>query len=300
MTGEISGTPTVLQPSILYTLTASGTGNYTGTVNIEFSLTVIPSLRNTDNVSDAGSLELNGASSLTTAVVSGTTYLFVAGVSDHGVSVFSISSSGTLVNADNVPDAGNLELNGASALTTTVIDETTYLFVAGLYDDGVSVFAVSSDGMLMNVDNVSDAGSLELNGANSLTTTVIDGTTYLFVSGKVDDGVSVFSVSSGGTLINVNNISDTGSLELNGANSLTTTMIDETTTYLFVGGQADNGVSVFVINPNGILTNVVNIRDTRNLELNEVSSLTTTVIDGVTYLFAVGNNDDGISVFEFK
>ncbi|MCP4381216.1 MAG: hypothetical protein GY798_07330, partial [Hyphomicrobiales bacterium] len=57
---------------------------------------------------------------------------------------------------------------------------------------GVSVFSVANDGTLTNVDNVTDAGALELKGATSVTTQVVDGITYLFVAGVDDNGVSVF------------------------------------------------------------------------------------------------------------
>ena len=58
----------------------------------------------------------------------------------------------------------------------------------------MSVFRVGDTGALANVTNVTDGGSLELDGARSVTTAVVAGTTYLFVAGSVDDGVSVFRV----------------------------------------------------------------------------------------------------------
>ena len=297
LTGEISGTPTTLA-STLYTLTANGTVNYIGSVNINFSLTINPSLTNIANIVDDETLKLNGASSLTTTVIDGITYLFVAGQNDNGVSVFSVSSSGTLTNVDNVTDDGDLRLLGVSSLTTTVIDGTTYLFVAGETDNGVSVFSVSSSGTLANVDNVADHDVDNLNflGASSLTATMIDGTTYLFVAGQNDNGVSVFSVSSSGTLTNVDNVTDDENLSLLGASSLTTTVIDGTT-YLFVAGQSDNGVSVFSVSSSGTLANVDNVVDDEILKLFIPNSLITAVIDGTTYLFVAGFIDNGVSVF---
>ena len=155
-----------------------------------------------------------GARGVTTAVVGGTTYLFVTGSSDDGVSVFSVAADGTLTNVDNVTDDATLELDGASGVTTAVVGGTTYLFVTGLNDDGVSVFSVAADGTLTNVDNVTDDATLELDGAFGVTTAVVGGTTYLFVTGAIDDGVSVFSVAADGTLTNVDNVTDDATLEL--------------------------------------------------------------------------------------
>src|SRR5262245_2391801 len=105
------------------------------------------------NVTDAGSLELDGAFGVTTALVNGTRYLFVAGQQDNGISVFSVAANGTLTSVFDIDDASNgaLELSGARRLTTAVIGGTTYLFATGNTDDGVSVFSVSNLGALSNV-----------------------------------------------------------------------------------------------------------------------------------------------------
>jgi hypothetical protein len=132
-------------------------------------------------------LELDGASSVHTARVGASTYLFVAGESDWGVSVFRVAADGTLTNTDNVSG-----LPGASSVHTAQVGTSTYLFAARSFIDGVVVFRVADDGTLVNVDNVSDGGTLELDGASSVHTAQIGANTYLFVAGYNDDGVSVF------------------------------------------------------------------------------------------------------------
>jgi 6-phosphogluconolactonase (cycloisomerase 2 family) len=253
-------------------------------------------IQSTDNVSDSAMLQLDGAISVTTAVIGGATYLFVGAANDHAVSVFSVAADGTLVNGDTVIDDGTVELDNPTELTTAVIGGTTYLFVAGWFDDGVSVFSVAADGTLTNVDNVSDDATLQLLTAAAVPTAVIGGTTYLFVAGASDGGVSVFSVAADGTLTNVDNVSDDAALELAGAGGATTAVVDGTT-YLFVAGQNDNGVSVFSVAADGTLTNVDNVSDDATLELAGADGITTAVIDGTTYLFVSGYDDDGVSVF---
>jgi len=251
---------------------------------------------NVDNVTDDATLALRFATSLATAVVGGTTYLFVVGAADHGVSVFSVASSGTLANVDNVTDDATLELLGARGVTTAVVGGVTYLFVTGNIDDGVSVFSVAADGTLTNVDNVTDAGVLELDGAFGVTTAAIGATTYLFVTGIDDDGVSVFSVAADGSLTNVDNVTDDATLELDFTEAVTTALVGGTT-YLFVTGTLDDGVSVFSVAANGALTNVDNVTDDATLELFGAFGVTTAAIGGTTYLFATGAGDDGVSVF---
>ncbi len=252
---------------------------------------------NRDNVSDNATLQLFGASSVTSAVVGGTTYLFVAGLTDSGVSVFAVGSNGTLTNVENVSDDGTvLALAGTSAVATATVGGITYLVVAGQADDGLSVFEVGADGSLVHVGNTIDDATLNLNGPTGVTTAAIGGTTYVFVAGSDDDGVSVFALGADGALTNVANVSDDATLNLQGARSVTTAVVGGTT-YLFVAGNLDHGVSVFAVAADGALANVANVADDATLNLALVSSVTTAVVGGTTYLFAAGSVDNGVSVF---
>ena len=258
--------------------------------------------RNVANVSDnLTTLELDGAHSVTTAQIGANTYLFVAGANDDGVSVFSVASDDSLSNVANVSDNATLNLRGASSVTTAQIGANTYLFVAdpGFFavGGGVSVFRVAADGRLSFVDDVSDGGKLNLNGAYSVTTSQIGANTYLFVAVLNDSGVSVFRVAADGTLTNVDNKSDNSTLKLKGAASVTTSQIGANT-YLFVAGRDDDGVSVFRVASDGTLTHVTNVSDnTTTLELDGANSVTTAQIGANTYLFVAGKLDSGVSVF---
>ncbi len=307
-------------------------------------------LVNTFNVTDGGTLELDFANGVTTATIGGTTYLFVAGFSDDGVSVFSLAANGTLVNVSNVTDGGLLELDGAVDVTTAVLNGIVHLFVAGRDNNGLSVFSVDgTTGALTNVENEVDAGPVLLDGAFSLATTaiggatilyaaaidddgitgftvdpttgalafltnetdqtalqldavvsvhtaVVGGTTFLFAAANADFGISVFQVTGGGLLQNTDNVVDNINRELAGAQALTTG-VAAGKTFLFVAAGADDGVSVFEVSAQGVLTNVFNITDDATLALDSAGGLTTAVIAGTTYLFVASNIENGVNVF---
>ena len=306
---NLNGAHSVTTAVVGDTPTSDGTtylfvaGNNDSGVSV-FSVASDGMLSSVQDVTDDGNLELGGAQSVTTAVVADTTYLFVAGFNDDGVSVFRVANDDGMLSSSvqDVTDdgsSGDLELDGALSVTTAVVADTTYLFVAGFNDDGVSVFRVGDTGTLVNVTNVTDAGNLELDGATSVTTAIIGTTTYLFVAGFNDDGVSVFRVGDTGALANVHNVPDVGSLELDGALSVTTAVVADTT-YLFVAGFNDFGVSVFSVANNGLLTNVTNVTDAGNLELDGATSVTTAIIGTTTYLFVAGRDDHGVSVFRVE
>ncbi|WP_421723422.1 hypothetical protein [Bauldia sp.] len=303
---ELIKTDTVLDDPILELNGAEGVATLsvggktfvaiTGRVDDGVSLFAVDgdgTLTNVANVTDTPLFALDQASGVVAVEVAGTTFLFVAGDEDDGVSVFAVHPDGTLVNVETVEDAGVLELNGPQSVASATFGGTKYLIVGGFFDDGVSVFSVGADGSLTNVDNVDDAAHVDhqLVGVTDVTTAVVNGSVYLFAAGQFDNGVSVFNVAPDGTLTHVDSVDDGDdpAFEIEGAVDITTAKIGGST-YLFVAGTFDNGISVFSVAADGTLTNVDNVdnADDPDLELALVDGLSTAVVDGVTYLFATG------------
>ena len=251
---------------------------------------------NSFNVGDNATLELGGASYVTTAAVGGTTYVFVAGKGDNGLSVFSLNADGTLTNVFNIADNAIMNLGGAFALTTTVVGGTTYLFASAVNDSGVSVFSVAADGHLTNVANVGDNATLNLSLTTDVETMVVGGTTYLFSGGVNDNGVSVFAVGADGALTNVDNVTDNATSNIQGPQGLATATVGGNA-YLFVTGFHDDGVGVYSVAADGHLTNVFNVRDTGPMELDGPVDAITVAVGGTTYLVVSGFEDDGLTVF---
>ncbi|WP_068956305.1 cadherin-like domain-containing protein [Pararhizobium polonicum] len=251
---------------------------------------------NPDNETDGGALELDGASFITSTDVGGTTYVFVAGAADNGISVFALGLDGSLTNVSNVTDNGSLNLTGVSGLSTITSNGNTYLIAAGAGDNGLSVFRVSTGGALTSVDNVADGGALNLGGVSRVTSATVGGNAYVFAAGTNDDGISVFRVAGDGALTAVANLADNATFELDGVKGLTTAVIGGNT-FLFAAGGVDDGLSVFQVAANGTLTHTSSVTDNGTLKLDGASDVTTAVVGGVTYVFATGTADNGVSVF---
>ena len=270
-----------------------------------FSVANDGTLTNVDNVSDADNTanELLGARALATADVGGVTYLFAAAREDNGISVFSVDANGQLTVVDNVDDADDpsYELNQVGDLAIAVVGGNTYLFGASQADSGVAAFRVDPGGLLTSVDQESDTSTLELNGARSVATVRAGGNEFLIATGNVDDGVSVFSIAADGTLTNTDNIDngDDADTILNGAYDVATAQV-QGTTYVIVASQVGNGISVFSLTGTGALNTVFNLPDNGILKLDDARALSTAQIGNSTYLFAGGTADDGVSIFKIK
>ena len=205
-------------------------------------------LTNTDNIDDEenGDYELNNARDVTSAVVDGNSFIFVAGYNDNGVSVFELDSNGKAIFRDSVDDASNsaLNLQGAYGMTTGTAGGTTYLIASGEEDDGLSVFSVSGTGQLSNVFNVEDTDARGLDAPRGLTTFTLEGETFVSVSAATDNALSVFHLGAGGVLRDVTSVFDNGELALRGSRYNTFATVDGVP-LLLATGQGDSGVSSF-------------------------------------------------------
>jgi Ca2+-binding RTX toxin-like protein len=176
----------------------------------------IGTITNADGVVDNATLQLDGAVSVTTALVGAKTFAFVAGSSESvtlgGISVFEVAANGNLTNVFNQPDNASLFLGSVDALATATIAGTAYLFAVNIGELAVtggalSVFGVAADGTLIPFAAVSDGGiggadPLKLARACTVTTAVVGGDTFVIVGSQSDSGLSVFRVDTTGLTIN--------------------------------------------------------------------------------------------------
>ncbi|MCB1493358.1 MAG: hypothetical protein KDJ77_16460, partial [Rhodobiaceae bacterium] len=175
---------------------------------------------------DTGIRKLDGASGLTVATVGSTKFLIASGLLDDGLSVFQINSNGTLTDTDTFGN-GPIVLNGLDnplGLATLNITGGTLVFAASAASDSIVSFGLDGTGDLTALDTVFDSEdpALQLDGVWDVAAAEIAGTAYVFAAGQADDGISVFSVNSGGALTNVFNLADNGTLGLNGARGIET------------------------------------------------------------------------------
>ena len=203
-------------------------------------------LGNTQSVLDGSGTFLQGIFMLAAADINGKTFVFAPSYEENGLSVLEISDQGIFQVAHNIADDETLFLQQASAASTHEIDGSYYLYTGSWGDDGISVFSIGNDGSLTNIQNIGDNATLQLDGVSDFHIATVSSTEFMFVPGRTDWGVSVFQIGSDGMLTPVFDVNDSenSDYELAGARSITSAMIDGTT-YLYVAGGLDHGISVF-------------------------------------------------------
>lgn len=263
-----------------------------------------------DTELDTASLNLNGIRAIESLVIDGTTFVF-AGGSDNGISSFTIDGTGQLTPVDNATDTSSINMEHVNDLSTVSVDDGAggmnhFVFVAAdgaggssVDDDGVSVFQVAADGTMTNVDNVIAGGTNRLNNPQDVEAIQVDdgagGLNTFIVAGGNQDGVSVFSVASDGTLTLTDTVLDDATMSLANVRSIEGFEIGGTS-YVVVGAD-EGGVSFFEIDAAGTLTNVGNVADDASLNLAAIDDVYVGPYQGAPVMWVAGR-DAGLDAYE--
>ena len=270
-------------------------------ITFEDSFAQTITIDSVSEITDAGTLELDGARGITSFKIGSSTYLAVASVTDDGVQILDVSTPGTITQVSQITDAdaSTLELDGAFGITSFKIGSSTYLAVASYVDHGVQILDVSTPGTITQVSEITDAGTLELEGAIESTSFKIGSSTYLAVASVTDDGVQILDVSTPGTITQVSQITDTdaSTLELDGARGITSFKIGSST-YLAVASVTDDGVQILDVSTPSTITQVSEITDGGSLELDGAFGITSFKIGSSTYLAVASNVDHGVQILD--
>ena len=189
---------------------------------------------------------LYGATSITTATIGGSTYALVASIRDDGIQIIDITDPYNPTNTSSITDGTRYpELDGATSITTVTIGGSTYALVTAIVDNGVQIINITDPYNPTNTSSITDGTRYpELDGASSITTVTIEGSTYALVASDRDDSVQIINITDPYNPTNASSITDgTRYPELGGANSITTVTI-EGSTYALVTAPTDNGVQI--------------------------------------------------------
>ena len=174
--------------------------------------------------------ELHGVRSITTVTIDDFTYALTAALNDNGVQIINITDPYNPTSASSVTDGAKYpQLSGAESITTVTIDDSTYALVAAVIDSGVQIINITDPYNHTSVTSVTDGAIYPtLYNARSITTTIIDGTTYALVASLSDDGVQIIKLSAPILSITSNNTNssyaktgDTLSIEFTTSNIIT-------------------------------------------------------------------------------
>ena len=192
---------------------------------------------------------LYGVNSITTVAIDDSIYALVVASGDNGVQIIDITDPYNLTSVSSITaDIRYPTLNGPESITTVTIDDSTYALVAAYRDKGVQIINITDPYRPTSASSITDGTKYpELDGAESITTVTIDDSTYALVAASRDNGVQIINITDPYNPTSASSITDgTKYPELDGAESITTVTIDDST-YALVAASRDNGVQIINI-----------------------------------------------------
>ena len=221
--------------------------------------------------------ELAGAKGIAIETINGVEYAIVTGNTDDGIEIIDISdptnptSVGSLSddNNKNGCDLNEVCLDHVKGVRTTTINDKTYAFASGQYDDGVEIIDISDPANPTSVGRVVDTGANDnvctvangercLGGVRQIAVAEVEssngeGAHYMITAGRSDNGIDVFNISDPTSPTHLVSITDDdpncstdgdGGCELDGPSYIAPITTIGTSTYVIVTGQDDHGIQI--------------------------------------------------------
>jgi hypothetical protein len=261
----------------------------------------------TDTLQEGGSRELDRPWAADTFTIGSGTYAIVASYVDDGVQIIDISDPENIVakDAQDDGDSGGFDqLDGAEDVTTFVIGSSTYAIVASARDDGVQIIDITDPTDISAKDSQDDGdsgGFDELDGASGVDTFTIGSSTYAIVASNQDDGVQIIDITDPTDISATDSMTDSGSLELDGARAVSTFTIGSST-YAIVVSYVDDGVQIIDISDPANIVAIDAETDGENgfTELDHAYNVDTFTCGSRTYAIVTAVNDGGVTLIDIS
>lgn len=164
----------------------------------------------------------------------GRTFLVVAGASSSSLTVFRLTSDGSLSATDHIIDELTTRFQSVTAMATAVVDGRAFVFVGGA-DDGISVFTLLPDGRLLHLETIADSNDMTLSDVSAIEAQVIGGQIALFVTSATETGLTQLSFDPGA--IGATDLAGAGTIQGGAGNDL---LVAQLGTTRIEGGNGDD------------------------------------------------------------
>ncbi|MEM6963434.1 MAG: Dabb family protein [Bacteroidota bacterium] len=190
-------------------------------------------------------------------------------------------------------DFQSISASNTVTVTSYEKDNSHFVYVGGF--GNIDVFSLDKEGKLTAISN--HEVHMKKGPARGMVADNIDGTDFLFVANKHGNAIETFKILENGSLERVALVEDTDETHLGTAITLQVVHMQKAS-YLFVGGLEETpGLSCFKIQADGKLTHIQSMKDDEKIHTDGIIGMFVHKIDGKTFLFTGGFQDNGISSF---
>ena len=169
----------------------------------------------------------------------------------------------------------------------------TYVVAGSSAGNIINAYELRSDGTLRQTGGIGHGNATGMFSPRDAVVLNVGAQTYVIVSGAESSSLTSFRFAPDGRLVPVDHVIDELSTRFQGVTAMTTVTI-EGRSLLIVGG-ADDGITIFVVLPNGKLLYLDTVVDNDAMSLADVSAISATVVDGKVVIFVGSATETGIT-----
>jgi serralysin len=210
-------------------------------------LSAAGSLQSSTVTNSSAAAHAGTISAMETAQIGGVNYVFSADSDDPGVTAWQVGSTGALTAVANLGNQDGLWVSKPTALASATVDGVSYLVVAAAGSSSLSVVRVGANGTMVVTDHVLDDLNTRFANASALGMFEVGGRSYL-VAGGSDDGISLFQLLPGGTLLAMGHMADTVTSGLANVSALAA-IGNDSSADIYVSSALETGLTRLDFNP---------------------------------------------------
>ncbi len=225
---------------------------------------------------------------------SGPAHLVATARSDSpGLDLFRMHADGSLSLKTHVADTPSIPLGDVADMASLRLGQRSYLFAASSLDAGIASFRVGKAGKayLRDVVLPGDGGGFSL--PTTLETATVQHRKFLLMGAAGSSSISVFKVSAKGMLKETDYRLDDLNTRFSHVGALDSFNY-KGHAYVLAGG-ADDGLTLFELNPDGTLFTLQSLADQPGMSLRNVQAIATAVMGPEIQVFAAGSGTPGIT-----
>lgn len=223
------------------------------------------------------------------------TYGSTAGA--NGITQLDFDGTGTLLGQSALPDVIGSYTGTIGAMATATVDGQTFLISASTSQNGITSWAVGSDGSLSVAENLGNDDGLWVTAPTAMETVNVGGDTFVVLASAGSNSLSVMQIGDDGSLIIREHLMDTLETRFDGVTALEV-ITHNGRTYVIAGG-ADDGISIFVLMEGGHLVAQAHIEDTVDMGLDNVSAIVATGRGDGLDIFVASSSEPGLTQLHY-
>lgn len=226
---------------------------------------------------------------------SGHIHLYVSNT--QGLEIYQITDTEPLRFVGHVQDTEDSYTADTSCMIRVVIQGRNFLITGSMSEHGLNVYDIDSNSLPVLVGTVGVEELLPISGVCALIPIEVAGRVFLVAAATASSSLTVLELQPDGTLTPTDHLLDTRDTRFEGVTHLTAFEHDDHH-FVLAAGQ-DDGLSLFVLLPDGQLIHLQSLADSTESSLENISALSVQVVGTEAQVFVLSAAESGLTQLTF-